>query len=455
MEIILLIIGLAVGAAGAFVIAKYKYSSQTLSLKEAEILKQQADELNTAKLKAEERNTMLSSQYEEIKNNLENERSKVLSLSNENSKIKADYQNLDRKLTEQKDELEQLHQKFSAEFKILANDILEDKSKKFTEQNKTNLDDILRPLSEKIKDFEKKVNDVYVTDSKDRASLSEQIRNLHELNQQMSKDANNLTKALKGDSKTQGNWGEFILERILEKSSLVKDSEYIVQTSFTSEDGKRQRPDVIIKLPENKHIIIDSKTSLTAYESYCSCENDEERDALLSNHINSIRSHIRELNIKSYQTNYELQSLDFVLMFIPVEPAFGIAMQKNPELFEEALEKNIVIVCPSTLLATLRTISNIWKQERRNRHALDIAKEGGDLYDKFVGFTNDLLTLGKQLEDAQKYYKASMNKLSDGSGNLIHRVENLKKLGAKAQKSIDQRLLDRADPDSEPSILNE
>jgi DNA recombination protein RmuC len=455
MEIILLIIGLAVGAAGAFVIAKYKYSSQTLSLKEAEILKQQADELNTAKLKAEERNTMLSSQYEEIKNNLENERSKVISLSNENSKIKADYQNLDRKLTEQKDELEQLHQKFSAEFKILANDILEDKSKKFTEQNKTNLDDILRPLSEKIKDFEKKVNDVYVTDSKDRASLSEQIRNLHELNQQMSKDANNLTKALKGDSKTQGNWGEFILERILEKSSLVKDSEYIVQTSFTSEDGKRQRPDVIIKLPENKHIIIDSKTSLTAYESYCSCENDEERDALLSNHINSIRSHIRELNIKSYQTNYELQSLDFVLMFIPVEPAFGIAMQKNPELFEEALEKNIVIVCPSTLLATLRTISNIWKQERRNRHALDIAKEGGDLYDKFVGFTNDLLTLGKQLEDAQKYYKASMNKLSDGSGNLIHRVENLKKLGAKAQKSIDQRLLDRADPDSEPSILNE
>lgn len=445
MEIILLVIGLAVGSAFAFIIAKYKYSSGTLSLEEAEILKQQSLELNAAKLKSEERNSMLLSQIEEAKASLENERSKVLSLSNENSKIKADYQNLDTKLNEQKEELEQIHRKFSDEFKNLANEILEDKSKKFTEQNKSNLDDILRPLSEKIKDFEKKVNDVYVTDSKDRASLSEQIRSLHELNQQMSKDANNLTKALKGDSKAQGNWGEFILESILEKSGLVKDREYKIQTSFTSEEGRRQRPDVIVYLPDNKNMIIDSKTSLTAYEAYSSCEDDAEKEVLLKEHIVSIRSHIKELNQKTYQNLYELQSLDFVLLFIPIEPAFGLAIQKNPELFDEAFDRNIVIVCPSTLLATLRTIANIWKQEKQNRNALEIAKQSGALYDKFVGFVDDLINLGKKLKSTNESYDDAMKKLYEGSGNLVSRAMKIKELGAKNQKNLPQSLVERAE----------
>lgn len=445
MELIFLIIGLAAGAAAGFVYAKNKYTRQTLSLQEAEILKQQADALNTAKLKAEERNSMLSAQYEDMKADLDSERGKVLSLSNENSKIKADYQNLDTRLTEQKNEMEQLHQKFSIEFKNLANEILEDKSKKFTEQNKTNLDDILRPLSEKIKDFEKKVNDVYVTDSKDRASLSEQIRSLHELNQQMSKDANNLTKALKGDSKTQGSWGEFILESILEKSGLVKDREYKIQTSFTSEEGRRQRPDVIVYLPDNKNMIIDSKTSLTAYEAYCSSEDDAVKESLLKEHISSIRSHIKGLNQKTYQNLYELQSLDFVLLFIPVEPAFALAIQKNPELFDEAFDRNIVIVCPSTLLATLRTIANIWKQEKQNRNALEIAKQSGALYDKFVGFVDDLINIGKKLKSTNESYDDAMKKLYDGSGNLVQRALRIKELGAKNQKNLPHSLVERAE----------
>jgi DNA recombination protein RmuC len=409
------------------------------------MLKLQSEELNNAKLKAEERNSMLAAGNNELKLLIENERSKVLSLSSENSKIKADYENLGKRLAEQKDEIEQLHQKFSNEFKNLANEILEDKSRKFTEQNKTNIDDILRPLSEKIKDFEKKVNDVYITDSKDRASLAEQIRSLHELNQQMSKDANNLTKALKGDSKTQGSWGEFILESILEKSGLVKDREYKIQLSFTSEEGRRQRPDVIIYLPDNKNMIIDSKTSLTAYEGYCSSDDETVREQLLKEHIASIRSHIKGLNQKTYQNLYELQSLDFVLLFIPVEPAFALAIQKNPELFDEAFDRNIVIVCPSTLLATLRTIANIWKQEKQNRNALEIAKQSGALYDKFVGFVEDLINVGKKLKSTNESYEEAMKKLHEGSGNLVLRALRIKELGAKNQKNLPQSLVDRAE----------
>ncbi|RPI17375.1 MAG: DNA recombination protein RmuC [Ignavibacteriae bacterium] len=449
MEVILLLIGVAVGAIIGYLAAKFNYSKNSVPIKEADEIKERLNTAVNEKGKAEERASFIEKSSNEFKTKLELERVKVLELSNQLSTRNADYDNLSEKLSEQKKELEQLHQKFSAEFKNLANEILEDKSKRFTEQNKSNLDEILKPLSEKIKTFEQRVNEVYVNETKERASLAEQIRNLHVLNQQMSKDANNLTRALKGDSKIQGNWGELILETILEKSGLVKDREYKIQMSFTSEEGRKQRPDVIIYLPESKNMIIDSKTSLTAYEAYCSSESDEDRDASLKEHITSLRNHIKNLNSKTYQSLYELQSLDFVLMFIPIEPAFALAMQNNPELFDEAFDRNIVIVCPSTLLATLRTIANIWKQERQNKNALEIARQSGLLFDKFTNFVEDLISLGKRLDGAKEDYEEAMKKLYQGQGNLVSKALKIKELGAKATKNLPALLVERADGDKQ------
>ena len=329
MEIIFLIIGIVIGAAASFFAVKYKYQSSSGKL--------------------EERNANSESNLIKTQEELKSERAKVIDLSSKLSVLDTDNKNLEQKLAEQRKELDELQSKFTKEFENLANRILEEKSRKFTEQNKANMDDILKPLGERIKEFEKKVNEVYVSETRERASLAEQIRNLHELNQQMSKDANNLTKALKGDSKTQGNWGEFILESILEKSGLVKDREYTVQASIKSEDGKILRPDVIVNLPEEKSMVIDSKVSLTAYEQFTSSDDDAERSAYLKEHINSIRGHIKRLSPKEYQKLYGLTSLDFVLMFIPIEPAFALAVQNDPGIFYEAFEKNIVIVSPTTL----------------------------------------------------------------------------------------------------------
>ncbi len=263
----------------------------------------------------------------------------------------------------------------------------------------------------------------------------------------MTKEANNLTRALKGDSKTQGNWGEFILESILEKSGLVKDREYTIQTSIKNDEGKLLRPDVIINLPENKSMVIDSKVSLTAYEQYVSSEDDAERIKYLSDHVVSVKNHMKRLSPKEYQNLYGLQSLDFVLMFIPIEPAFAAAVQSDSNIFYEAFEKNIVIVSPTTLLATLRTISSLWKQEKQNRNAIEIAKQSGELYDKFVGFMEDLVSIGNNLKQTKDNYDKAMNKLVEGRGNLVKRVENIKQLGAKATKSLPNSLLDRAEDD--------
>jgi DNA recombination protein RmuC len=304
-------------------------------------------------------------------------------------------------------------------------------------------------LSEKIKSFEKKVDDVYLNDNKERAGLSEQIRMLHDLNQQMSKDANNLTKALKGETKTQGNWGEFILERVLEKSGLVKGQEYAVQESITDEEGKRLQPDVVIYLPESKCIIIDSKVSLVGYERYCSAEDEVIKANALKEHISSIKKHIANLSSKNYQNLYKIKSLDFVLLFMPIEPAFSLAVQNDMELFNDAFEKNIVIVSPSTLLATLRTIASIWRQENQNRNALEIARQSGALYDKFQSMVTDLLEVGRRFHSVQDNYEEVMKKLSTGKGNLITSVEKIKKLGAKATKSLPQGMADIADETEE------
>lgn len=441
MEIIFLIIGLLFGSSLAFFFLK---SKKTLSAEEANKLN---EEINTVKIesgKLTERTKLLEADKQSLHSELKLEREKSEKLTSENSALRTDYQNLQEKLNEQKNEIEELQQKFVKEFENLANKIFEEKSAKFTEQNKEKLSEILNPLKEKISEFEKKVEETSKESIKGHASLKEQLQMLKEMNQQITQEAKNLTEALKGQSKTQGNWGEFILESILEKSGLVKGREYAVQESLTTEDGKRYQPDVIINLPENKSIVIDSKVSLIAYERYVSSEDDIEKAKALREHALSIRSHLKNLSSKNYQSLYNLNSLDFVLMFMPIEPAFALAVQNDATLFIDAFDMNIVIVSPSTLLATLRTIASIWRQEKQNRNALEIAHQAGLLYDKFVNFYNDLVDVGKKLDSTKGSYEEAMKKIHAGKGNLIAGVEKMKQLGAKASKSIPPAALNRA-----------
>ncbi len=436
-DVIFLIIGLIAGAIAGFFMAGSKKSAAGSSDEQLQQL-----QMNTSRL--EEQNRYLTQQIGQREAELNEEREKKMTISTQLAEVKANHDNVQQRLTEQKNELQQLQEKFSKEFENLANKILEEKSQKFTEQNKINIDQILKPLGEKIKDFEKKVQDNYDAENKEKASLKTEIQRLYELNQKMTTDAQNLTRALKGDNKAQGNWGEFILETILEKSGLNKDREYSIQPSFTTEDGRRLQPDVIINLPEGKSLIIDSKVSLTGYEKYYTAEDDTERQVALREHLLSVRTHIKGLSEKKYQNLYQLKSLDFVLLFIPIEPAFALSVQQDAQLFHDAFEKNIVIVSPSTLLATLRTVSSIWRQENHNRNAVEIARKAGDLYDKFDGFVKDMIGLGTKLDQSKKDYESAMNKLSTGKGNIVKRVQELKEMGAIASKSLPQNLLDRA-----------
>ncbi len=360
------------------------------------------------------------------------------------AKLVSEKENLLLKLNEQKEDLNLLNQKLQTEFENLANKILDDKSKKFTDQNQQNLNQLLTPLKERIKDFEDKVQRHYEEEGREKASLKQQITMLYDLNQRMSNDAQNLTKALKGDAKTQGNWGEFILESILEKSGLQKDREFTVQTTITDEDGKRYQPDVLVHLPESKVLIIDSKVSLVAYEKFISTDNDDLRQLAIKEHLLSIRNHLKGLSDKKYQQLKFGKNLDFVLMFVPIEPAFALAVQHDNQLFNEAFEKNIVVVSPTTLLATLRTVANIWKQEKQTRHAIEIAAKAGDLYDKFYGFIDEMIDLGKRMDASKTTYENAMKRFSTGRGNVIRQAEELKKMGANASKQLPQGLIDRA-----------
>jgi len=336
-------------------------------------------------------------------------------------------------------------EKLRTQFENLATKILDDTTKKFTDQNKVNLNNILDPLGVKIKEFEKKVNDTYVKGTKERSTLAEQIKNLSELNIRMSKDAVNLTKALKGDSKTQGDWGEFKLEMILEKAGLMNGVHYSTQGSFQDEEGKHKRPDVIVNLPEGKCLVIDSKVSLTAYANYYQSEDDEEREGHLKDHVTSMKNHVQDLSSKNYQKLYQINAPDYVLMFVPIEPAFMLAIHADQDLMAWAVEKkNIVIVPTSTLLATISMVSSIWKQEDQKRNVLEIARQGGALYDKFVGFVDDLINVGKRLKSAKDSYDGAMNKLSTGKDNLVRKTENIKALGAKTSKSLPDSLIQRA-----------
>ncbi len=449
MELIYLIIGLVVGFIIAFLLFK---SKKAIPIEEANKLNEQINLLKVDSGKLAERIKLFEEDKLSLQSEVKSEREKSEKLTSENSSLKSDYTNLQEKLSEQKSEIENLQEKFTKEFENLANKIFEEKGNKFTEQNKEKLSEILNPLKEKISDFEKKVEETNKESIKGHASLKEQLLMLKEMNQQVTQEAKNLTTALKGQSKTQGNWGEFILESILEKSGLVKGREYVVQESITAESGKRFQPDVIINLPENKSIIIDSKVSLVGYEKFVSSEDEHEKQLGLREHINSIRSHIKNLGGKNYQNLYQLESLDFVLMFMPIEPAFAIAVQSDASIFTDAFEQNIVIVSPSTLLATLRTISSIWRQENQNKNAIEIARQSGEMLDKFAAFVDDLISVGKGLMGVKDNYDKAMNKLTEGRGNLISRSEKIKKLGAKASKSLPPAILNRTDLTDENNL---
>ncbi len=328
------------------------------------------------------------------------------------------------------------------QFKNLANEILEDKSKRFTEQNAASLDALLKPLQTKLTEFKEQVSTSYGNEARERFALKSEIERLANLNLRMSDETRSLTQALKGDSKVQGNWGELVLESILESSGLRKGEEYVVQDSHTQSDGSRLQPDVVIKLPEGRSLVVDSKVSITSYARHAETTDPIVAEQELAAHIQSLRQHIQGLSGKNYSSLYGVGSVDFVLMFVPIEPAFLLALKTAPNLYQEALAKNIVLVCPSTLMATLRTVAHLWRQDQQNRNALEIAKQCGSLYDKFVGFVEDLEKLGQRLDQAQTSYHDAFNKLKSGKGNLIRTAEKVRELGVKPSKNLSTPLIE-------------
>ena len=391
----------------------------------------------------EERNTILSNSFHEITEDLKNSQLEKEALIATKTRLDTELKNSELKLVENKQELDKIQEKFTKEFENLANKILDEKSSKFTEQNKLNITSILNPLKEKIEVFEKKVSESQKESVGMHSALKEQLNSLKDLNIQMSKEAINLTKALKGDSKTQGDWGETQLEILLEKANLAKGIHFTTQGGYRDEEGRLKKPDFIINLPDNRHLIVDSKVSLTNYEAYFNEEDEKQKGVYLKKHVESIRKHIKELSDKKYESLYEINTPDYVLMFVPIEPAYLLALSNNNQLYLEALDKNVVLVSTSTLLATLSTVSSMWRQENQKKNVLEIANQAGRLYDQFVNLTDDLIKVGNQLKTVQGSYDTSMKKLT-GKGNLIKKVEKIKELGAKTSKIMNKNLLDRA-----------
>lgn len=450
MEYVLLVIGLLCGFGIGYFYLKSRSSDNS---KEDELQRKVFElEKNTSVL--EERATNVASEKAKAEEELRQEREKTEAANNRLARAEEAFRNQEEKIKNQKEELESLQKKFTLEFENIANKIFDEKTKKFTDQNKTNLDDILKPLKEKIDTFQKKVEETNEKSTERNAQLVQQIKGLKELNEQMSKEAVNLTNALKGDSKKQGNWGEIQLERILERSGLIKGQEYETQVSATDDSGKRFQPDVLIYLPEGKHVIIDAKVSLTAYTEFANAEEEDRKSEYLKQHILSIRNHVKGLGDKDYYALEQFKSPDFVLLFVPSEASFSAAIQADPEIFNFAWDKKIVIVSPSTLLATLRTIASIWKQERQNKNALEIAQQSGALYDKFVGFVEDMKSIDKGINSTRKAYDDAMNKLTDGKGNLVGRAQKLKELGVKSKKEIPEEFLDVDKNDESQQFLD-
>lgn len=354
--------------------------------------------------------------------------------------------------------LQQARESLADQFRALANDILEEKSVRFAEQNQTSLGQLLDPLKTRLADFTTKVEGYYVQEGQQRSALAQQVRHLVEMNQALSEDAKNLTAALKGSAKTQGNWGELILERVLEASGLRRGQEYLTQDSRVDDDGRRLQPDVVILLPDERRLVVDAKVTLTAYERFASAASDDERSAALRQHLEAVRAHLKGLSAKNYQQLYGLQSLDFVLMFVPIEPAFMLAVTEDRELFMNAWQRNVLLVSPSTLLFVVRTVANLWRQEEQHRNAQEIARRGAELYDRLCNFVDDLHRVGKNLDDARQAYEQAHRRLSTGKGNLIRQAEMLKALGVQPTKQLPRPLLEvaedetgKGDPDAAPT----
>ncbi len=448
MEFIYLLAGIILGGFTGFLLVNSRSQKKQAEIQNEFLEKSKV--LEDQKVLAEKQSLVLEERFQNLKTEADEWKAELAKYRDENTQLnvrlenaKVQFLNQEKKLQEQKTELEEIQKKFTTEFENIANKILKKNSEEFTAANQKNMGDVLNPLKEKIQLFEKKVEDTYQKGLKDQTDLRAELKKLYDLNSKISEEANNLTRALKGDVKKQGNWGEVVLERILERSGLNEGEQgYQKQFSDLSEDGRRIQPDIVINLPDNKHIIIDSKVSLIAYERAVNSTTEEDRAAHIKEHLLSLKSHIKGLSEKHYQTAKTLNSPDFVLLFIPVEASFSVAIQEDQELFSFAWDQKVVIVSPSTLLATLRTIASIWQQENQTRNAIEIARQSGALYDKFVGFIADMEGIGKSIDATRKTYDSAMGKLSTGSGNLIKRVETIKKLGAKSTKELPGNLLD-------------
>lgn len=453
MGIVFLVVGLVVGFFATWFLQQYRFASQkTVPLQEVEVLKAQIKNLELESAQEGERIRNLERQLSLAQDALSEAQAEENDLKVKLAREETERQNSEKRIEEQRQQFEQIKEQLKIDFQNLANSIFDEKSEKFTKQNKENLDILLKPLSDKIKEFQEKVEKTHEDTRERNIELREQIKNLTELNVQMSEEANNLTNALKGQSKTMGNWGEFVLEMLLERSGLIKGEEYLVQESFATEDGRRSQPDIIINLPDNKHLVIDSKVSLVAYERFYSVqEGYEDTSRHLKEHIGSLKNHINNLTQKNYQELYQISSPDFVLMFVPLDAALITALQNEPNLFIEAFDKGVFLVSPATLLFALRTVANIWKREKQNKNAMEIARVSGGLYDKFVMFYEQLLKMGECLKRTQECYDDSISKLKTGKGSLVRRVEIIKKLGARTTKSLS----DYGATDEETEDLND
>ena len=431
MEIALVIIGLAIGGALGWMFARNRFMRER--------------QMDYAALCIErEKLKNFTDQLEETKRFLERERLKVIDLNNTLAAAEADYRNLEEKLAERKLEMDNIQEKFTAEFKNLANEILEKNSLKYSDLNKNSMNELLKPLKDKIVTFEKKVEEAYDKELRDKISLREEVKKLYELNNRISEEANNLTRALKGDTRKQGDWGEVILETVLERSGLTKDREYRKQVITTNASGDTIKPDYLIMLPDKRHIIVDSKVSLVAYENFVNTNDDGARPKFLKAHLDSMKNHVKILSEKNYFSSLEFNTPDFVLMFVPIESSFSLALQADQELFNYAWERRIVIVSPTTLLATMRTIASMWKMDKQSQHAFQIAEESGKLYDKFKLFMDDMVKVGNQLTSTRSTYEEAMKKLVTGRGNLVNQAEKLREMGARNTRRIDEKITQRA-----------
>lgn len=430
MNFLSLIIGLLLGFVIAWLFFQYqKYKA--------------GFEQDTEKTQQTERLRLLSENWAKSQTELETKNEQVIDLKSQLAAQEVRLEQFSSKTHTQEQELVRLQEVLTLQFEKLANQFLEEKSQKLNQQNKTELGEILEPLRNKLKEFEQKITETYQNEARERFSLEKEIRNLVELNHQLGTEAQNLTQALKGQVKTQGNWGEMILESVLEKSGLVKNREYFAQKSYRDAQGRLFQPDIVVAYPQNRYVVIDSKVSLLAFERYGSAENKTDQDKALADHIFSIKQHISQLSQKNYQNLPFLNSLDFVMMFVPIEPAYLLAVQNEPNLWQMAYEKRILLISPTHLITALKMVAVLWRQELQNKNALEIAQKSGALYDKIVAVVQDLTQMGKKLEDAQHEYREGMAKLYTGKGNLLRRAEELRELGAKNTKVFPNSLMER------------